>query len=80
MTPLLWAISVLSGLPLSTAIRVLEKPIFYEPLALAIEKGDPEFSAELAKIVEDMLADGTLSRLSKQWLGQDYTKKLTISK
>ena len=62
------------------AIRVLEKPIFYEPLALAIEKGDPEFSAELAKIVEDMLADGTLSRLSKQWLGRDYTKKLTIAK
>ena len=61
------------------AIRALAEPVFYEPLTLAIEKGDPEFSAALAEIVERMLADGTLARLSKQWLGQDYTKKLTLS-
>lgn len=61
------------------AIRALEEPIFYEPLALAIEKSDPEFSAALVQIVEEMLADGTLSQLSEQWLGQDYTRKLTLS-
>jgi len=72
--------SVEGAIAAGSAIWALEEPIFYEPLALAIEKGDPEFGAQLARIIEDMLADGTLSRLSEQWLGRDYTKKLTLTK
>ena len=54
-------------------IRVLEPPVFYEPLAIAIEHGDKEFSDKIAAAVADMHADGTLSRLSNKWYGVDYT-------
>ncbi len=55
-------------------MRVLGKPVFYEPLAVAIDKGDPEFGAKIKSIVEAMHADGTLSRLSRKWYGVDYSK------
>ena len=60
--------AIKSGYP----IRVLEPPVFYEPLAVAIDKGDKEFSDKLVAIVADMHEDGTLSRLSKKWYGVDY--------
>lgn len=50
------------------------KPAYYEPLAIAVDKGDEAFSAELTKIIESMKADGTLSRLSKKWYDTDLTK------
>ena len=50
------------------------EPVFYEPLAVAIDKGDPEFAAKVTQIIEAMHADGTLSQLSKKWYGVDYTK------
>ena len=54
-------------------VRLLEPPLFYEPLAVAIDLGDEEFSAELARIVAAMREDGTLKRLSEKWYGVDYT-------
>lgn len=54
-------------------IRILQPPVFYEPLSLAIDKGDKEFGDKLAAIVEEMRKDGTLSRLSKKWYGVDRT-------
>jgi polar amino acid transport system substrate-binding protein len=52
-------------------------PVFYEPLAVAVDKGGTphaQFLAALDKIVGDMHADGTLSSLSKFWFkGFDYT-------
>jgi polar amino acid transport system substrate-binding protein len=50
------------------------EPVFYEPLAIAIEHGDPELSAKIADAVKAMKADGTLSKLSEKWYGQDYSK------
>ena len=47
--------------------------MFYEPLALAIDKGDAEFNDKLAEIVAAMRADGTLTALSVKWYGVDYT-------
>ncbi len=55
------------GLP----IKQLGDPIFYEPLAIAIDKGDKELSDKLASIVEDMKSDGTLTKLSVKWHGAD---------
>ena len=49
------------------------KPAYYEPLALAVDKGDEAFSAELKKIVEHMKSDGTLKKLSEKWYGNDLT-------
>jgi polar amino acid transport system substrate-binding protein len=55
-------------------IKVLGKPVFYEPLAVAVDKGDPEFADKIAEIVAEMHADGTLSTLSEKWYGVDYSK------
>lgn len=55
-------------------IRQLGDPIFFEPLAVATELGDAEFSAKIAQAVAEMKADGTLSQLSEKWYGVDYTK------
>ncbi len=53
-------------------IRVVGDPLFYEPLAVAIDKGDPEFGAKIADIVEGLRADGTLTALSIKYYGTDY--------
>jgi polar amino acid transport system substrate-binding protein len=57
------------GFPLKT----VGDPLFLEPLAVAIDKGDPEWGARLAEIVEEMHADGTLAELSEKWYGADLT-------
>jgi polar amino acid transport system substrate-binding protein len=54
-------------------IKQIGDPVFYEPLAIAIEHGDPELSAKIADSIKDMKNDGTLSKLSVKWYGVDYT-------
>lgn len=54
-------------------IKQIGEPVFYEPLAVAIEHGDPEFKAKIADAVQAMKTDGTLSKLSVKWYGVDYT-------
>ena len=73
--------AVLSNLPTlleaakTQPLRIISPPAFFEPLAIAIDKGDPEFSAKIAEIIRDMHQDGTLTDLSKKWFnGQDWTK------
>jgi polar amino acid transport system substrate-binding protein len=59
--------------------RVVGDPAFYEPLSVAVDKHDPEFTAKLKRIVEAMHSDGSLSKLSKKWYGVDLTKAATGS-
>ena len=54
-------------------IKALGEPVFYEPLALAIEKGDEEFNDTLKNIITEMREEGVLSALSEKWYGYDYT-------
>jgi polar amino acid transport system substrate-binding protein len=59
-------------------VKVVGDPLFYEPLAVAIDKSsdlDPASLAEAAdQIVADMHEDGTLTEMSKQWFdGLDLT-------
>lgn len=61
--------AIKNGYPMKT----VGDPVFYEPLAVATDKGDPEFDAKVKSIVEAMKADGTLTELSKKWYGVDYT-------
>jgi polar amino acid transport system substrate-binding protein len=61
--------AIKSGLPM----KLVGGPVFYEPLAVAVDKDDPEFSAKIAEIVTAMHADGTLSKLSEKWYGVDYS-------
>lgn len=55
-------------------VKVIGEPVFYEPLSVAIDKGDAEFEAKIAEIIAAMHADGRLSELSVEWHGLDYTK------
>ncbi len=58
-------------------IKIVGDPVFYEPLAVAFDKSAPLDDASLLQkvsdIVDEMHADGTLSDLSMQWFGVDYT-------
>jgi polar amino acid transport system substrate-binding protein len=62
--------AVADGLP----VRTVPGFLFFEPLAVAIDKADPAFAAELAGAVEALRADGTLGRLSVEWFGIDLTQ------
>ncbi|WP_431037926.1 transporter substrate-binding domain-containing protein [Pseudomonas yamanorum] len=55
-------------------VKVEGKPAYYEPLAIAVDKGDEAFNSALSKIVTDMKADGTLKQLSEKWYGADLTQ------
>lgn len=62
------------GLP----VKAIGEPVFYEPLAVALDKSAPDHDALLAAIdhiVADMHADGTLTQLSMKWFDYDYTVK-----
>ena len=61
-------------------IKIVGEPLYYEPLAVAIDKeapSDPKpLLNEVSRIIEEMHQDGTLSELSKKWYdGTDLTKK-----
>lgn len=62
--------SIKNGYPL----RVVGDPLFLEPLSAAIDKGDADWGAKLAEVIQSMHADGTLSKLSEKWYGADLTK------
>lgn len=66
--------SILDAEKAGYPIKQLGDPVFYEPLAIAIERGDPELSAKIGDAVKAMKEDGTLSKLSEKWYGQDYSK------
>ena len=53
--------------------KVVGAPLFQEPIAVALDKGDPEFAAKIVEIIDGMRADGTLKALSEKWLGVDVT-------
>jgi polar amino acid transport system substrate-binding protein len=61
--------AIKNGYPL----KVIGTAAFYEPLAVAVDKGDPEFSAKVAETIKAMHDDGTLSALSIKWYGADLT-------
>lgn len=65
--------SILDAEKAGYPIKQLAKPVFFEPLAVAVEHGDAELSAKIAEAVKAMQADGTLSKLSVKWYGVDYT-------
>ncbi len=66
--------TIMEAIKAGYPLKVVGEPAFFEPLAVAIDKGDPEFAAELARIVAEMHEDGTLTRLSLKWYGVDLTK------
>lgn len=60
----------------------LGDPVYYEPLAVAFDKGiedNDSLVAAVDAIVGEMHADGTLSELSIKWYGDDLTKRVDVS-
>ena len=62
--------AVAEGLP----VRMVPGFLFFEPLAVAVDKSDPAFAGEVAAAVDALRADGTLGRLSIEWFGIDLTQ------
>jgi polar amino acid transport system substrate-binding protein len=62
-----------------TPIKIVGEPLYYEPLAAAIDKeapSDPQpLVDEVSKIIKEMHKDGTLTELSNKWYGYDLSKK-----
>ncbi|MDP9296700.1 MAG: transporter substrate-binding domain-containing protein [Actinomycetota bacterium] len=63
-------------------IRVLDQPLFSEPLAVAFDKSSELDETSLYKkvsdIIDQMHQDGTLTALSKKWYnGQDLTQPVS---
>ncbi len=64
-----------SGVPL----KYVGTPAFYEPLAFALDKSrgpSDKMLAKLNEIIAEMHQDGTLTALSEEWYGLDYTTVL----
>lgn len=66
--------AIKSGYPM----KVLGDPVFYEPLSVAVDKGDAAFAAKMTEIVDAMRKDGTLGKLSEKWYGVDLTSAKTM--
>ena len=62
-------VAIKAGFP----FKPVGDPVFYEPLAVAVEHGDKELSDKIAEVIKAMQGDGTLSKLSEKWYGVDYT-------
>ena len=52
-------------------LRMVRGFLFFEPVAVAVHKGDPEFATKIGDTVRAMRADGTLTKLSEKWFGID---------
>lgn len=60
------------------SVKHVGGPLFDEPLALAFDRNAPIDNASLVEavsaIIDEMHADGTLSRFSEKWYGEDITE------
>ena len=62
--------AIKNGYPL----RVIEgEYAFREPLVVIAEKVDPEWTAKVGGLIEEMKKDGTLATLTTKWYGKDYS-------
>lgn len=52
-------------------LRIVPGFLYFEPVAVAVDKGDPAFAQKVGDIVRSMRADGTLTQLSEKWFGVD---------
>ena len=65
--------AIAAGLPV---VKVGD-PVYFEPLAVAVDKSGPadaDFVAKLTQIINDMHTDGTLTAMSQKWFKADLTK------
>lgn len=66
---------ILEQIKAGNPFKIVGQPLFRTPQCVAILPGDPEFAAELKRVVDEMHADGTLSNLSMKWFEIDLTQR-----
>ncbi|NTW71016.1 MAG: amino acid ABC transporter substrate-binding protein [Eubacteriaceae bacterium] len=47
-----------------------------EPIGICLAKENTELKDKIDKAIEDLRADGTLKKISEEWLGADYTSDI----
>lgn len=52
-------------------LRIVQGFLFFEPVAVAIDRGDPAFAKIISETVRALRAEGTLTNLSEKWFGID---------
>jgi polar amino acid transport system substrate-binding protein len=55
------------------ALKIVGDALYAEPNDVATDKGDPEWDAEIARVIGELKADGTLGRISRKWFDTDLT-------
>ncbi|MGQ3290600.1 MAG: transporter substrate-binding domain-containing protein [Shinella sp.] len=66
--------TALNAIKYGYPLRVLDGDYaFREPLVVIAEKVDPEWTAKVGGIIEEMKKDGTLGTLTTKWYGKDYS-------
>ena len=62
------------------ALKTVGEPLIQSDVLFVLRKDSQELADQLDEAIREVKADGTLSKLSLQWLGADYTKGLAESK
>lgn len=66
--------TILDAIKEGAPLKLIGQPLFREPHAVATDKGDDDWNAQLTTIIDTMRADGTLARLSETWYGIDLSR------
>ncbi|WP_084637502.1 transporter substrate-binding domain-containing protein [Paludibacterium yongneupense] len=53
--------------------RIVGQPLYQEPNWVAVGKGDAKWNARIKQVIGELKKDGTLSAISKKWIGSDIT-------
>jgi cystine transport system substrate-binding protein len=61
-------------------IKEVGQPLIYQLSAPAMPKGQQPLKNAVSKAVNDMIADGTIDRLSRQWVGKNFDMVGDITK
>jgi polar amino acid transport system substrate-binding protein len=54
-------------------LKIVGPALYAEPNMVVTEKGDPDWDETIKRTFNELMADGTLSRISLKWFGQDIT-------
>jgi polar amino acid transport system substrate-binding protein len=54
-------------------LKIVGPVLYAEPSFVATEKGDPDWDRTVARTIDELRADGTLTRISQKWLNMDTT-------
>lgn len=55
------------------SVKIVGPVLYAEPNVVATEKGDPEWDGTVTRTFNELMADGTLAKISQKWFGEDIT-------